>query len=130
MALMVVILAPSSCTETYGGLCKDSDSLHQLVRSSNCCSNKQTKQDVTLKSAPDFLFRNERDILKRFQTTSSLRRLFDEVQDPLLLVLKYLDSSLLIESATKKLQSLELKCVTKAVLQALATLHEEGIVHT
>ena len=93
-------------------------------------SNKQTKQDVIVKTAPDFLFRNERDILKRFQTISSLRRLIDEVQDPPLLVLEHLDSNLLIESTTKKLQSSEVKCVTKAVLQALAALHEEGIVHT
>lgn len=102
MALMAVILFRSSCTETYGGLCKDSYSLHQLVRSSNLGSNKQTKQDVIVKTAPDFLFRNERNILKRFQTISSLRRLIDEVQDPPLLVLEYLDSNLLIESATKK----------------------------
>jgi len=94
------------------------------------CSNKQTKQDVIVKTAPDFLFRNERDILKRFQTISSLRRLIDEIQDPPVLILEHLDSNLLIESATKKLQSSEVKCVTKAVLQALAALHEEGIVHT
>lgn len=95
-----------------------------------CCSNKKTKQDVIVKTAPDFLFRNERDILQRFQNTSTLRRLIDEVQDPPLLVLEHLDSNLLMESATKKLQSSEVKCVTKAVLQALAALHEEGIVHT
>lgn len=83
-----------------------------------------------MKTAPDFLLRNERDILKRFQTVLSLRRLIDEIQDPPLLVLEYLDSNLLIESATKKLQSSEVKHVTKAVLQALAALHKEGMVHT
>ncbi|KAL9100804.1 MAG: hypothetical protein Q9163_003870 [Psora crenata] len=92
--------------------------------------NQQTKQDVVLKAAPDFLFRNERNILKRFQTISLLRRLIDEVQDPPLLVLEYLDSNLLTESATKRVQSSEVKHITKSVLQALAALHEEGIVHT
>lgn len=95
-----------------------------------CCSDQQTKQDVITKTAPDVLLRNQRDLLKRFQTVPSLRRLIDEVQDPPLLVLEYLDSNLLIESAKKKLQSSEVKHVTKAVLQALAALHEEGIVHT
>ena len=66
------------------------------------CSNKQTKQDVIAKTAPDFLFPNERDILDRFQTIISLRRLIDEVQDPPLLVLEYLDNNLLTESARKK----------------------------
>ena len=83
-----------------------------------------------MKTAPDFLSRKERDILKRFQTVSSLRRLIDEIQDPPLLVLEHLDSNLLIESAKKKLQSSEVKHVAKTVLQALAALHEEGMVHT
>ena len=95
-----------------------------------CCSDKQTKQNVILKSARDFLFRNERDILKCFQTIPSIRRLIDEIQDPPLLVLEHLDSNLLIESAKRKLESSEVKHVTKAVLQALAALHEDGIVHT
>ena len=56
--------------------------------------------------------------------------MIDEVQDPPLLVLEYLDSNLLIESAKTKLQSSEVKHITKAVLQTLAALHEEGIVHT
>ena len=95
-----------------------------------CCSDKKTKQNVIVKTAPDSLFHNERDILKRFQTVPTLRRLIDEVQDPPLLVLEYLDSNLLIESGTQKLRSSEVKHVTKAVLQSLAALHEEGIVHT
>ncbi|KAL9130511.1 MAG: hypothetical protein Q9217_001331 [Psora testacea] len=92
--------------------------------------DQRTKQDIVVKAALEPFFRNERDILKRFQTTSSLRRLIDEVQDPPLLVLEHLDSNLLIESAAKRLESSEVKHTTKAVLQALAALHEEGIVHT
>ncbi|MCJ1387018.1 hypothetical protein MMC17_010147 [Xylographa soralifera] len=102
----------------------------QLHRNIWRAVDKQTKESFIVKTAPDFLLRNERDILKRFQTVSSLRRLIDEIQDPPLLVLEHLDSNLLIESATKKLQSSEVKHVAKAVLQALAALHEEGIVHT
>lgn len=93
-------------------------------------SNKQTKQNVIVKTAPGFFLRNERDILQRFQSVSSLRGLIDEVQDPPLLILEYLDSNLLIESGEKRLQSSEVKYVARAVLQALAALHEEGIAHT
>jgi len=82
-----------------------------------------------LKTASDFLLRNERDILKRFQIISSLRRLIDEIQDSSLLVLKHLDSDLLIESTTNKLQSSKVKHVTKTVLQALAALHKKKIIH-
>ena len=96
----------------------------------NHCRNQQTQQKVAVKATADFHLRNERDILKRFNTVSSLRRLVDEVKDPPLLVLEHLDSNLLIESATQKLQSSEIKHVTRAVLKALAALHEKGIVHT
>ena len=115
MAGCVQALPPSHILDT-----------HLLI----CCSDTQTKQNVILKTAPDFSFRNERDILKRFQDISSLRHVIDEVQFPPLLVLEHLDSNLLVESATKKLRSSEVVRVAKAVLQALAALHEEGIVHT
>lgn len=62
---------------------------------------------------------------------SSLRRLIDEVQDdPPLLILEYLDSNLLVESGKRKLESSDIKCVARVVLQALAALHDEGVVHT
>ena len=93
-------------------------------------SHERTKQSVVVKSAPDFLFRNEREVLKRFQNTRSLRRIIDEIQDPPLLVLEHLDSNLLVEAATRKLESSDIKLVAKAVLQALAAFHENGIVHT
>ncbi|CAF9936086.1 MAG: hypothetical protein HETSPECPRED_010006 [Heterodermia speciosa] len=104
--------------------------LEQLHRNIWRAVDQQTKQDVVVKVAPDFLLQNERDILKRFQTISSLRRLIDEIQDPPSLVLEHLDSNLLIESASRKLESAEVKQVAMAVLQALAALHENGIVHT
>ena len=118
MALEAIILFRNSCTETYGGLCTESYP-SQLFDTPllTCRSDAQTKQNVILKNSPDFPFRNERDILKRFRNISSLRRLIDEVQYPPLLVLEHLDSNLLVESATKKLQSPEVKRVAKAVLK-------------
>ena len=93
-------------------------------------SNERTKQNVCLKAAPDYLFRKERELLNRFQNVRSLRRIIDDVQDPPLLVLEYLDSNLLDESGTKKIESSDVKRVAKTILQALAALHEEGIAHT
>lgn len=95
-----------------------------------CPSDSQTSRNVIVKTAPGFLLINERDIFKRFQAVSPFRGLVDDVQDPRSLILEYLDSNLLIESAAKRLQSSEVKHIAKAILQALAALHEEGIVYT
>ncbi len=128
---MTIIWFRSGCIETYDELCKNFHLSHHFAfLLLTCHSDTQTKQNVILKIASDFLLRNERDILKRFQIISSLHRLIDEIQDSSLLVLKHLDSNLLIESTTKKLQSLKVKHVTKTVLQALTALHEKEIVHT
>lgn len=94
------------------------------------CSETKTSQNVVIKSAPKYRFNNERSILTRFQSVHTLRRLLDEVEEPPLLVLEHLDSNLLDESGSATLESSEVKQVAKAVLQALAALHAEGIVHT
>ena len=94
------------------------------------CRDRRTKQSVVVKAATDSFLRNERDILTRFRTTSSLRGLIDEVQDPPLLLLENLDSNLLFECGNQGLSSLEVKEVARAVLHALVALHEKGIVHT
>lgn len=94
------------------------------------CSDESTLQRVACKSAPENRSHNEHQILHRFQNIQPFRRITDNVQDPPLLVLEYLDSNLLIEAGTKKLESSDVKLVAKVVLQALAALHEEGIVHT
>ena len=87
-----------------------------------------------IKSVRHFRLGNERDVLKRFQTrTPSLRPLIDEIEDPPdppAIVLKHLDDDLLNASATQRLTKLEIKCVTKKVLEALRVLHEDGYVHT
>lgn len=77
---------------------------------------------------------NEADVLKRYQNkTPYLRPLVDEIQEPIeppSIVLKYLDSDLLSESNKQRLSRPEIKQVAKAILQALQTLHEDGLVHT
>lgn len=77
---------------------------------------------------------NERDVLKRFQDrTPFLRPLTDEIQDPsepTIIVLKHLDNHLLNASIEKTLNRKELKYISKRVLKALQTLHEDGYVHT
>jgi hypothetical protein len=57
----------------------------------------------------------------------------DEIEDPLdppSIVLKYLDSDPLTESNKKRLSRRDIKYVAKAVLQALAVLHKDEMVHT
>lgn len=77
---------------------------------------------------------NERDVLKRFQhRTPYLRPLIDEIDEPsvpVTIALRYLDSDLLRADVEKTLNRRELKHVSRCVLEALKTLHEDGFVHT
>ncbi|EER38045.1 serine/threonine protein kinase [Histoplasma capsulatum H143] len=56
--------------------------------------------------------------------------LVDDIQNPPLLVLQYYDDNLLNYCRTKSVEGCELKTVAKTVLQALAALHNQGLVHT
>jgi serine/threonine protein kinase len=77
--------------------------------------------------------KNERDILKRFQSrTSFLRPLVDEIEEPyspVTIALRYLESDLLAASISKTLNRKELKHASRYILEALKTLHEDGYVH-
>jgi serine/threonine protein kinase len=77
---------------------------------------------------------NERNALKRFQhRTPHLRPLIDEIDEPSLpvtIALKYLHGDLLDASVAKTLNRRELKYVSRCVLEAIKTLHEDGFVHT
>ncbi len=72
---------------------------------------------VVIKSVRHFRLKNERDVLKRFQSqTSSLHPLIDEIENPSdspALVLKHLDDDLLNASAAQRLTRLEIKNVAK-----------------
>lgn len=57
----------------------------------------------------------------------------DEIKEPVAptaIVLRYLDDDLRHASDTKRLNQNELKYVSKRILEALSTLHEDGFVHT
>lgn len=77
---------------------------------------------------------NERNVLRRFQDrTSYIRPLIDEIEepsDPPTIVLKYLEDHLLNASSRKTLNRIELKYVSRRILEALKVLHEDGYVHT
>lgn len=102
----------------------------QLHRNVWRAVNQRTDQNVIVKSAPKPYLRDERDLLQRFQAVPSFRRFVDESEDPPLLILEYLESNTLIESGIKKFESSDVKRVARTVLEALAVLHDEGIVHT
>jgi serine/threonine protein kinase len=95
----------------------------------------QKQENVVIKSVRDHpRVVNERDILKRFQIrTSYLRPLIDEIEEPyspVTIALRYLGSNLLDASIAKTLNRRELKHVSRCILEALETLHEDGYVHT
>ncbi|CAF9933863.1 MAG: hypothetical protein HETSPECPRED_009026 [Heterodermia speciosa] len=52
-------------------------------------ANTQTNTNVIVKTAPESLLRNERNMLTRFRDVPTLRRLLNEVQDPPLLLLEF-----------------------------------------
>lgn len=53
----------------------------------------------------------------------------DEIQIPPLMVLENLDRNLLDESGAKRLKRSDIKYVAKHILEALAVIHENNIVH-
>ncbi|RMZ78548.1 hypothetical protein DV737_g3824, partial [Chaetothyriales sp. CBS 132003] len=65
-----------------------------------------------------------------FGPTLLLPHEIDEPEDPPFIVLKYLDSDLRTESDRQRLSRPEIKEVAKCVLEALRTLHQDGMVHT
>ena len=77
---------------------------------------------------------NERDVLKRFQhRTPYLRPLIDEIDEPtfpVTIALRYLQGDLLEASVARTLNRREVRHVSRCVLEALKTLHEDGFVHT
>ncbi len=97
-------------------------------------SRSDSNQVVVVKCERRDRIDNEREILRRFSpVASSLRPLVDEIEEPPeppALVLKHLDDNLLHASNTKKLSRWEVKHVARTVLEALATLHAQGYVHT
>ena len=97
--------------------------------------SQKNEQRVVIKSVRcHFRVKNERDILRRFQgRTPYLRPLIDEIEEPsepVTIVLKYLDDNFQNASNKRTLSRKELKYVSKRILEALSTLHEDGFVHT
>jgi serine/threonine protein kinase len=99
------------------------------------CYRNQKQEKAIVKSVQGHSrLQNERDILRRFQSRApTLRPLTDEIiepSEPPAIVLKYLDTDLLRESALQRLTRPEIKTVSKSILEALKVLHEDGFVHT
>ena len=96
-------------------------------------SNK-IDQTVVIKSARHFRIANEKNVLRKYQSrTPYLRPLVDEIiepVDPPAIVLRHLEDDLLAASNAKKLSRMEIKYVSKRVLEALKVLHEDDYVHT
>ena len=85
---------------------------------------------VIVKTAPDYLLNNEREILQRFRGQPSIRQLVDEVQEPPALVLEYLGQNLMDASNESKLARPVVKHVAKEILQGIIVAHDDNLVHT
>ena len=105
------------------------------MRSLLLSRSQKNEQQVVIKSVRGhFRVENERNVLRRFQDrTPYLRPSIDEVEEPsepITIVLRYLDDNLQNASNKRTLSRKELKYVSKRILEALSTLHEDGFVHT
>ncbi|KAH3905790.1 hypothetical protein HBH56_213640 [Parastagonospora nodorum] len=93
------------------------------------------RETVVVKSVEDHpRVENERDVLRKLQhRTPFLRPMIDEVEDPSLpatIVLKYLESDLLVETVRAILNRKQIKYTCRRVLEALKVIHEDNFVHT
>ena len=98
-------------------------------------NRNQANETVVIKSVNGHpRVANERDVLKRFQhRTPYLRPLIDEIEGktlPSTIALKFLDDDLLRATIKKTLNRKELKYVSRRILEALKTLHDDNYVHT
>ncbi|KAK4501114.1 hypothetical protein PRZ48_006920 [Zasmidium cellare] len=99
--------------------------------------NQQTEQTVVVKyDANHSHLKNEIDKLRRFQKrTRHIRPLIDEIgmsnEDNVpALVLKWLDDDILNTTKSRQLTRVELKRVSRGILEALKVIHEDGFIHT
>ena len=89
-----------------------------------------TSQKVTVKTAPDWPLKNERDVLESVRDNACIRSIVDTSDDPPSLILEHLDDNLLNASNAQRLGRQEIKMVARNVLLASAALHSRGYVHT
>lgn len=88
---------------------------------------------MVIKGVRHSRIKNEREVLQRFQNRAPIRPLIDEILEPIDppgIVLRYLDSDLLVASTSRTLNRTEIKHVARVVLKALTIIHEDGYVHT
>ncbi|TKA76808.1 hypothetical protein B0A49_00544 [Cryomyces minteri] len=85
---------------------------------------------VVVKTAPKSRLHREQEILRRFQGHPCIRQLVDHVDDPPYLVLEQLERDASKASGEAKLARSDIKLIARNILEALKSLHEEGIAHT
>jgi serine/threonine protein kinase len=132
----VGLATTSSLNKSKTPFGSQSKSPKQIITLQLTITRKQlTSGTVVIKSVEGHLrVENERDVLKRLQhRTPLLRPLIDEIHEPstpTTIILKYLESDVLVETVKRTLNRKEIKHVCRNVLDALRVLHEENLVHT
>lgn len=85
---------------------------------------------MVIKRAPPHLLSIEREILEIVRDHTCIRQMIGTIESPSSLVLEYLNDNLLDVCSRKRLEGSDVKVVARTVLEALAMLHENGLVHT
>lgn len=131
------MLAPTRSSKKYKTLCGLQSNSHSIVIPYSYSRNTRNplQELAVVKSVQGHpRVENEREILRKSQDrTPYLRPVIDEIKEPsepVAIVLKHLQSDLLQSSIAKTLNRKELKYVSRCVLEAIRTLHDDGFVHT
>ena len=85
---------------------------------------------VVVKTGPSDRLNRERENLERLRGQASIRQLIDQIHDPPSLALTHLDQNLMEASNQEKLERHVIKYTAKKMLQGIAGLHENNLVHT
>lgn len=89
---------------------------------------------MIVKTAPQHRFQTEKELLKQYSGRQGFRQLVDEIDEqpptPAFLVLKHLDDNVLNASRAKRLNRVDIKFISRKILEVLQVLHEDGYVHT
>lgn len=93
-------------------------------------SRRSNNTKVIVKTARGSRLQTEENVLRRFEGHQSLRQLLDHVDDPPCMVLEYLESDARQVSNKATLSKSDVKSIARGVLDALNSLHKDGIAHT
>lgn len=92
------------------------------------CHSRSEK--VVIKTAQEILLQNETKHLNILRGNNRIRQMIDSIESPPSIVLEYAEEDLRPLSIRRKLETVEIKTITRQLLEALAFTHAKNIIHT